>query len=1198
MTDINAKHLDGAGLSHVFGKIKGALDNRMNDSVEYLYRAVSETEGAPSGLATIDSVHGNTLRWNQLGYGYGADSPVHGITFTFANGVQSATGTASGTGNSRICNKTAVIGHKYLAKANSLHFGSENTSSVRVVRNYNQVVVFSESSTAYIVDTSRSPWTSGDTIGIQIVAPDGTVVDLSFIPQIFDLTAMFGSGNEPSTVAEFEALYPEPYYSYDPGSLLPVRIEGVETVGFNQWDEVWERGTINANNGTNITSDAMIRSKNYIPVLPDQTYYFKGKAYFWAYSADKSYVGRIDHSGAAGTSSVDNNTITVPNDVHFLRFVLMSTYGTTYNHDICINLSDPARNGTYEPYWSSQRTIPAATYFPQGLRSAGSVRDELRADAAVTRVGAVDLGTLTWTYYPNYERFLGTMSVTGPERSTLNWLCVPYETSLAPYYDNDRTDKVVVVNNKNIFIRDFAYTDAAAFKTAMSGVMLYYALATPTTQPIDPPLSLRYKVDSDGTERIMVDERKDAPQSAPVPMDVTYGISLYDSAVDDGMNISHVRDVVGEPNPPYTEVEWVESNGTQFVYLDWKPPIATWGFEADFIIRNAFSTSVGAWRSDTNANGYGNVFGTRNASMVNDVQFGTYDNAGVLRNGTGSYSVSGILKTDKTRQTVSYRGTSLKRGDGTTVTFARTSETANKYYANMVVFAMHEGVRRSVTGNLAQPGTVRIYSLKFYDGTTLEVDLVGAIRNSDGMTGLYDKIKGHFYPAQGMTYGAVVGDLGEPDTVEQALAKKSIIAYVDNRTDTRMLRATVPSLDKLDDGQQVTVVYSAPISGSVQTTELAGWDDTAGNGYIYLKLTLADGSQTEWLPCYFSNNGRLTSHYGSGTPVLLTYREDVFINASTTNAGTSVMRGWWANHDYNSDDVYTRYSDTLLAGLNGVKRYSLNMRDANGNWTSIMNQDNNTGATGKTAYTGGLMLGNILYHNSGSNISAGGNTGQMCESRGGIDFRYSVNGVANASSTQLQYRRPVYLVGTVHSDGLFYLDQTKWWTQTSFEEGKVYVHVGTAYSSYYAIFLSVNNPTYVYTGGKLVEPPVLSTSTSSTSTTTAATSSAVKTAYDLANTANGTANTALSGVNGTLIYDHTYTIQDGVATFAAHVYCKGQEVTSNYQDSAFSWSYRLSDAISETGTPSVVSLGTGKTKTINITTLGLGGHVIGTFTTD
>ena len=127
-----------------------------------------------------------------------------------------------------------------------------------------------------------------------------------------------------------------------------------------------------------------------------------------------------------------------------------------------------------------------------------------------------------------------------------------------------------------------------------------------------------------------------------------------------------------------------------------------------------------------------------------------------------------------------------------------------------------------------------------------------------------------------------------------------------------------------------------------------------------------------------------------------------------------------------------------------------------------------------------------------------------------------------------------------------------------------------------------------------IESLVLSTSTSSTSTTTAATSSAVKTAYDLADQANDKANTALSGVSGTLIYDHTYSISGGVATFTAHVYCKGQEVTSTYADSCFTWSYRLDSAIS--GTPSVVSLGTGKTKTITISTLGYGGHVIGSFT--
>ena len=533
-----------------------------------------------------------------------------------------------------------------------------------------------------------------------------------------------------------------------------------------------------------------------------------------------------------------------------------------------------------------------------------------------------------------------------------------------------------------------------------------------------------------------------------------------------------IADSVGVFETPYTEVEWVESNGTQYVYLDWKPPIATWGFEADFIIKNAFNTTVGTWNQSTNVNGYGNVFGTRNGSMTNDVQLGTYTAAGILRFGSAEYKTSGLLKTDKTRQQVSLRGTSLKRGDGTTVTVTRSSETANKPYANMSVFAMHEGVRRAGTGNLAQPATVRIYSLKFYDGNTLAVNLVGAIRNRDGMTGLYDKVKGHFYPAANMTYGASVGNLGESDTVMQALTKKNIQLFIDNRTISRMWSVSAPELDKLEDGQQITVVFSTAIGGSTPTAAgLVGWDEASTTSYsnVYLKLTLADGSDTEWIPCYYGSGTRLTGHYGSGTPVLLTYRENVLYNATTTSAGTMVPRAWYADPNYNTDDVYTRYADTVVAGLNGVKRYSLNMRDANGNWTSIMNQDNNVGATGKTAYTGGLQLGNILYHNSSANIAAGGNTGQMKESQGGLDFRYDVNGVTNvAGTTGLQLRKPVYFVGTIHDDGLFYLDQTKWWTQDTFETGKVYVQVGTAYSSYYAIFLAVNNPAYIYINGELV----------------------------------------------------------------------------------------------------------------------------------
>lgn len=122
----------------------------------------------------------------------------------------------------------------------------------------------------------------------------------------------------------------------------------------------------------------------------------------------------------------------------------------------------------------------------------------------------------------------------------------------------------------------------------------------------------------------------------------------------------------------------------------------------------------------------------------------------------------------------------------------------------------------------------------------------------------------------------------------------------------------------------------------------------------------------------------------------------------------------------------------------------------------------------------------------------------------------------------------------------------------------------------------------------------LSDSTSSNSGTSggiAATPSAVKSVYDLANTANGTANTALSGVNGNLIYDHTFSISNGVATFTPHVYQKGAEVTTNYAASCFTWKYRLID-----GSEVTLTTKSNRGCDVTISTMGYGGHVIGSFT--
>lgn len=49
-----------------------------------------------------------------------------------------------------------------------------------------------------------------------ISLPANTTVDTIVKPQLFDLTEMYGAGNEPATVAEFKAKFPNEMYDYSP----------------------------------------------------------------------------------------------------------------------------------------------------------------------------------------------------------------------------------------------------------------------------------------------------------------------------------------------------------------------------------------------------------------------------------------------------------------------------------------------------------------------------------------------------------------------------------------------------------------------------------------------------------------------------------------------------------------------------------------------------------------------------------------------------------------------------------------------------------------------------------------------------------------------------------------------------------------------------------------------------------------------
>lgn len=61
----------------------------------------------------------------------------------------------------------------------------------------------------------------------------GLTVECNSWVNVTDLTKMFGKGNEPTTTAEFEAMFPNDYYPYNEGTLMSMSVNEVENVGKN-----------------------------------------------------------------------------------------------------------------------------------------------------------------------------------------------------------------------------------------------------------------------------------------------------------------------------------------------------------------------------------------------------------------------------------------------------------------------------------------------------------------------------------------------------------------------------------------------------------------------------------------------------------------------------------------------------------------------------------------------------------------------------------------------------------------------------------------------------------------------------------------------------------------------------------------------------------------------------------------------------
>lgn len=472
---VNALYDLGNGITHKF---------ETNTDTAY-----AKTVPTGAKLMSVKSVGGRSIVFNQMvDLSKSKETTADGVTFTFpGDGIVALNGTSNKGGNSIA---VAVIknmkDHKYLIIASPL----SNVYGVGQLLFTSQVYGADTTGHGAIIvnGSSNARWY------YTLYLYNGVTYDnVKLQPQIFDLTTMFGAGNEPASVEEFEKIFPAAYYSYNAGEVVSAGVAEVVEQGKNLWDEVWEEGSINYKTGLDTPDPTAMRSKNYIPIIPNSTYIFVytgdtefGNVKVRFYDHGKNYIGGDSKSG----DTYPNKSFITPLNAFYVRFTLPAEYGNVYKNDIALIAGS---SGAYTPYHSNVYQIPEAIKALPGYGwSAGMARNyvDYENKRYVQCVGSVDLGTLSWRVGDSvsFETFqLKGQKLTKNYDIAPNILCSKYPTKT----QNElwgKTNVTGITTNANVdgcvHVNDTSYTDATAFKQAMQGVILYYELANPIVTDI------------------------------------------------------------------------------------------------------------------------------------------------------------------------------------------------------------------------------------------------------------------------------------------------------------------------------------------------------------------------------------------------------------------------------------------------------------------------------------------------------------------------------------------------------------------------------------------------------------------------------------------------------------------------------------------------------------------------------------------
>ena len=468
-----------------------------------------------SGGLDTKEIKGNSFVHTQLCKNNGLTETINGVTITNNNnGTWTLNGTASADFDKRITAATSDLyltaQHKYLLcgckGGSSLTYGLYSSASVGSFE-YGNGTIFTQSA-------------NGNSLIFIQVKQGTTLNNVSIMPELFDLTKDFGAGNEPTTYDQAVSMYASKgiditnYVEYTQGTLIDSKPVKLISHGYN----------LLVSQPTHSSSIVPFNSQTFTKLTANKPYTLEfenlvnATSYRWClsfYNENGEIINDIDlftfsitqYFNQSGLCLSSNNipattkTLSITPKVNCYIYVnigLGDVSATTVMQNVSLHLTG-SRTG-YAPY-KAPIEYPITT---EVLRSAGSVQDS----AVSKKVGSVDLGTLNYTL-DDYRVYTSDLAnVIKKEQGLLNIVCAKFTPTSSLANLTNTNALLFVSSGGNVSFSNMGY-NATTFKTAMSGVILNYELATPTEQTATLPTDI--EIEKGGSLEVVYDNGNTTP---------------------------------------------------------------------------------------------------------------------------------------------------------------------------------------------------------------------------------------------------------------------------------------------------------------------------------------------------------------------------------------------------------------------------------------------------------------------------------------------------------------------------------------------------------------------------------------------------------------------------------------------------------------------------------------------------------------